>query len=162
MVGKVRTLRFSQFCNFSYTMFAFQPIQVVYRFKIFIEVLMVAMLHRSNKWICIKYLVKAQISVYGNFIFYLIVPNKQTWNSKIDRLFVTSRIKFIIMTLVILSGHWEHYPNRVNHVTFWWILWVLIRPSPPPSQPSCTWVKNFEPLTLSGKKQKLEPYLDLI
>ena len=33
------------------------------------------------------------------------------------RLFVTSRIKFVII-FVILSRHREHYPNRVNYATF--------------------------------------------
>ena len=47
-----------------------------------------------------------------------IVPNKQLWNSKMDGIIVTSKIKLANIIFVILSGHWEHYPNRANHATF--------------------------------------------
>ena len=83
-VKNIRKLRFSQFSIFFLYCVCF---------KIFILSLflfMVAILQRSNKWRRIKYLVRTQISVLGNFIFWRSnnssVPNKQTWNLKIDRL----------------------------------------------------------------------------
>ena len=83
-VKKIRKLRFSQFGIFFLYCVCF---------KIFILSLflfMVAILQRSNKWRRIKYLVRTQISVLGNFIFWRFnnssVPNKQTWKLKIDRL----------------------------------------------------------------------------
>ena len=64
----MRELKFSQF----------------YRFKV--SLFIVAILKQSNEWSCIKYLVKTQISVYGNFVFERsndsILPNKQPWKSK--------------------------------------------------------------------------------
>ena len=59
-------------------------------------------------------------SNFGIWEFYIrkiqrfesIVPNKQPWNSKMDRLFITSIMKLAIMIFVILSVYWEHYPNR--------------------------------------------------
>ena len=48
-----------------------------------------------------------------------IVKNKQKQlsNSKIERLLVTSIIKFDII-FAILSGYWEHDPSRVSYTTF--------------------------------------------
>ena len=78
-----------------------------------------------------------------------IVKNKQQQlsNSKIERLFVTSIIKFDIV-FVILSGYWEHYPSRVNCVTFSVTLMSLeISSITYLPHPSCTWDKNFDPHT---------------
>ena len=57
-----------------------------------------------------------------------IVPNKQPRNSKKDRLCDTS---FLVIQLVLKC------------------------PSSPPSYIS-SWVKNFDPLTLPARKQKIE------
>ena len=58
------------------------------------------------------------------------------------------------MIIVILSGYWEHYPNRVNYATFLVNSMSLEMSPPPPFHPSCTWVKYFDPLILPAKKQK--------
>ena len=44
------------------------------------------------------------------------INNFQT--QKIERLFITSIIKFVIMIFFTLSGYCEHYPNVVNYPTF--------------------------------------------
>ena len=78
-----------------------------------------------------------------------IIKNKQQQlsNSKIERLFVTSIIKFDIV-FVILSGYWEHYPSRVNCATFSVTLMSLeISSITYLPHPSCTWDKNFDPHT---------------
>ena len=47
-----------------------------------------------------------------------IVKNKQLSDSKIKGLFVTSAIKFVTTFATLSLGHLEHYPSKVNHVTF--------------------------------------------
>ena len=78
-------------------------------FYVCLFLFMVGILQHSNKWSHINHLVRNQISVHKNFIFYRsnssVVPNKQPRDWKIDRLFVTSRIKFVIAIFVILSGY---------------------------------------------------------
>ena len=84
-----------------------------------------------------------------------IVKNKQQQlsNSKIERLFVTSIIKFDII-FVILSGYWEHYPSRVNCATFSATLMSLeISSITYLPHPSYTWDKNFDTHTPRKKKQ---------
>ena len=90
---------------------------------------------------------------YSNYSNNSIVPDTQPWNSKIDRLFITSIIKFVIIVLATLSDYWEHYSNRVNYRTFLGNSMSL--------ELKITWVKNFDPLTLPAKKQKIVSHRDL-
>ena len=36
----------------------------------------------------------------------------------LTNMFVTSRVKFVIMIFAISSGYWEYYLNRINYATF--------------------------------------------
>ena len=86
-----------------------------------------------------------------------IVKNKQQQlsNSKIERLFVTSIIKFDII-FVILSGYWEHYPSRVNCATFSATLMSLeISSITYLPHPSYTWDKNFDTHTPRKKNSQV-------
>ena len=69
---------------------------------------MAAIFQRLNKWSCIKYLIKIKISAHRHFIFYrfkdLLVSNIQPWNSIIDRMFVTTRVKIVTIISAILSS----------------------------------------------------------
>ena len=88
-VLKIRKLRFSQFCIFFLycVCFAADLFTSVITLKFSFKSLSLYGCHitESNKWSRIKYLVRPQISVHGNFIFArsndLIVPKKQPWNS---------------------------------------------------------------------------------
>ena len=41
----------------------------------------------------------------------VIVKNNHLSNLKVERLFITSIIEFVIL-FVILLGYWEHYPTK--------------------------------------------------
>ena len=66
---------------------------------------------------------------------------------------LTSRIKFFIMIFVILSGYWEHYPNRVNYPSLS-VNSMSLGISSTLTFPPLHWVINFDRLTIPAKKKK--------
>ena len=58
------------------------------------------------------------------------------------------------MIFVTFSGYLEHYPNRVNYAIFLMNSMNLEISSTTTVNPSCTWVKIFDLLTLPAKMQK--------
>ena len=91
-------------------------------FQLSLFFLLVPILNQQNNEVALKIQLELQFQCirisYSKDSNNSVVLNKQPRNPGIDRLFVKSIIKFVITVFVALSSYQEHYPNRVNYVTF--------------------------------------------